>query len=101
MGGFVTLNRPIARVAFSSPDGTPEDAHQVVNRAVVLGADRSFHMDPRFGLTTLAEIASRALSPGINDPGTAIDVIKRLIRILIADLSGQPAPAPQHHTLDG
>jgi uncharacterized membrane protein len=29
----------------------------------------------------LAEIASRALSPGINDPGTAIDVIGTLVRL--------------------
>ncbi|MCZ7940779.1 DUF2254 family protein, partial [Agrobacterium salinitolerans] len=30
----------------------------------------------------LSEIASRALSPAINDPGTAIDVISRAIRVL-------------------
>ena len=30
----------------------------------------------------LSEIASRALSPGINDPGTAIDVIGRAVRVL-------------------
>ena len=31
--------------------------------------------DPRFGLIALTEIASKALSPGINDPGTAIQII--------------------------
>jgi uncharacterized membrane protein len=30
----------------------------------------------------LAEIASRALSPAVNDPGTAIDVIGRAVRLL-------------------
>lgn len=43
---------------------------------------RSFDQDPRFGAAVLAEIASRALSPAVNDPGTAIDVISRTIRIL-------------------
>lgn len=43
---------------------------------------RSFDQDPRFGLIVLAEIASRALSPAVNDPGTAIDVIGRLLRLL-------------------
>ncbi|MEQ8495440.1 MAG: DUF2254 domain-containing protein [Gammaproteobacteria bacterium] len=43
---------------------------------------RSFEQDPRFGLVVLAEIAARALSPGVNDPGTAIDVLGRLVRIL-------------------
>jgi uncharacterized membrane protein len=37
--------------------------------------------DPRFGLSVLTEIASRALSPAVNDPGTAIDVIGRGVRI--------------------
>ena len=32
--------------------------------------------------SVLTEIASRALSPGINDPGTAIDVIGRAVRLL-------------------
>ncbi|MFK7868600.1 MAG: DUF2254 domain-containing protein [Roseobacter sp.] len=45
---------------------------------------RNFDQDPRFGLTVLSEIASRALSPAVNDPGTAIDVIGRLLRVLSA-----------------
>lgn len=43
---------------------------------------RSFDQDPRFGASVLSEITSRALSPGINDSGTAIDLIGRAIRIL-------------------
>ncbi len=43
---------------------------------------RNFDQDPRFGLIVLSEIASRALSPSVNDPGTAIDVIGRLLRAL-------------------
>lgn len=50
--------------------------------AVTIGNERSFDQDPRFGLCVLAEIASRALSPGTNDPGTAIDVIGRAVRVL-------------------
>ena len=37
---------------------------------------------PVFGLCVLAENASRALSPAVNDPGTAIDVIGRGVRLL-------------------
>ena len=43
---------------------------------------RSFDQDPRFGLIVLSEIASRALSPAVNDPGTAIDVIGTIVRVL-------------------
>ncbi|MBM9592998.1 DUF2254 domain-containing protein [Roseitranquillus sediminis] len=52
--------------------------------AFTLGSKREFDQDPRFGVIVLSEIAQRALSPGINDPGTAIDVIGRLVRVLQA-----------------
>ncbi|MNI10924.1 hypothetical protein D3C73_640520 [compost metagenome] len=45
---------------------------------------RSFDQDPRFGASVLTEIASRALSPAVNDPGTAIDVLSRTLRVLVA-----------------
>lgn len=40
-----------------------------------------FEEDPRFGLVTMSEIASRALSPAVDDPGTAIDIIGRFVRL--------------------
>ncbi|MGV8927102.1 MAG: DUF2254 domain-containing protein [Ewingella sp.] len=51
-------------------------------RAFTISAERSFDQDPRFGFCVLSEIASRALSPAVNDPGTAIDVIGRAVRLL-------------------
>lgn len=51
-------------------------------QAFTISNDRTFDQDPRFGITVLSEIAQRALSPGINDPGTAIDVIGRQARLL-------------------
>ena len=50
--------------------------------AFTIGDARSYEQDPRFGLIVLAEVASRALSPGVNDPGTAIDVIGTAVRLL-------------------
>lgn len=50
--------------------------------AFTLGPARHFEQDPRFGLQVLAEVASRALSPAVNDPGTAIDVLGRAVRLL-------------------
>jgi uncharacterized membrane protein len=47
-----------------------------------LGDERTIEQDARFGMVILSEVACRALSPGVNDPGTAIDVIHRLERIL-------------------
>ena len=59
-----------------------DDALRQLRAAFSIGAERSFDQDPRFGLIVISEIASRALSPAVNDPGTAISVVGRLVRIL-------------------
>lgn len=51
--------------------------------------DRSFTQDPRFGLVVLSEIASRALSPAVNDPGTAIAVLGSAVRVFSAYIEGR------------
>lgn len=58
-----------------------ERQEERVRAAFTIADTRSFDQDPRFGAVVLAEIASRALSPAINDPGTAIDVIGRCERV--------------------
>lgn len=77
-GIFADRIRPLAHVhgAFG------EEEFGAVRSAFAVGSDRSFEQDPRFGLCVLSEIASRALSPAVNDPGTAIDVLGRAERIL-------------------
>ncbi|HSF99182.1 MAG TPA: DUF2254 domain-containing protein [Ornithinibacter sp.] len=47
-----------------------------------LGKERSMPQDPEFGVRQLVDIAERALSPGINDPTTAGQVLDELHRIL-------------------
>jgi len=44
---------------------------------------RSFDQDPRLGLIALSEIASRALAPTTNDPGTGIEVLNALLRVFL------------------
>lgn len=55
-----------------------------VRAAFVIADERIFDDDPRFGLVVLSEVASRALSPAINDPGTAIDIIGTFVRLFSA-----------------
>lgn len=50
--------------------------------AFTLDDERDFEDDPGHGISVLNEIALRALSPAVNDPGTAIDVIGRLAKLL-------------------
>lgn len=58
------------------------DEEHTIHSAFSISDDRAFDQDPRYGLTVLSEIASRALSPAMNDPGTAIDVICTAVRLL-------------------
>lgn len=91
-GAFVARGTALLRVTGCSPDA---DMRRALVAAVTLGRERTFDEDPRFGLIVLAEIASRALSPAVNDPGTAIDVIGRVVRLLAApqdDTGGNPPP---------
>ncbi len=86
IGSFVSINDTLARVrprGTAVPDAQDyEDIEAAVEANVVLGDVRTYDQDPRFGLLVMGEIASKALSSGINDPGTAIDVITRVGRIL-------------------
>ena len=47
-----------------------------------VSAHRTFDSDARLGLIALSEVASKALSPGINDPGTAIGSLRAIERVL-------------------
>lgn len=79
-GNFVDALKPLAAVRGADAKALEES----VRAAFAVGPHRTFEQDPRFGLCVLAEIASRALSPAVNDPGTAIDVIGRGVRLLAA-----------------
>lgn len=59
-------------------------------RAFDIGDVRTFEQDPTLGLTILAETGQRALSPGINDPGTAIEVLGRIERLLWEEVPNEP-----------
>lgn len=79
-GTFVHPGVVLARMA--SPSAEPDETEAVLNRAFAIATTRTFEQDPRFGILALTEIASRALSPAVNDPGTAIDILGRQLRIL-------------------
>jgi uncharacterized membrane protein len=76
-GTFATAARPLAYVK-----GDEADADVArVRDAFVVDGERTYDEDPRFGFIVLSEIASRALSPAVNDSGTAIDIIGTFVRL--------------------
>ncbi|TKI04683.1 DUF2254 domain-containing protein [Martelella alba] len=92
-GTFVYPHVPVARFRAAGDDEDNALIAQSLSTAFSLGDERSFEQDPRFGLAVMTEIASRALSPAVNDSGTALDVIGRTTRLLFLWGEGYDTPA--------
>lgn len=94
-GTFVAPGRPLAYIN-TSGSGSDNDR---VAASFEIGAHRIFDDDPRFGLVVLSEIAGRALSPAVNDPGTAIVIIGTLVRLFALwsePVTNADSPAPKY-----
>jgi uncharacterized membrane protein len=64
-------------------EAPPAPDAEKIRDCFVLGPVRSYDQDPRFGLIVLSEVALRALSPAVNDPGTAISVMVSLTTLVV------------------
>ena len=94
-GAFCTPDRAVALIEQTNGSNhLSDESLQVIAQCFSLANNRTFDQDPRFGLVVLCEIASRALSPAVNDPGTAIHVIGSFVRLFhrwaVASKVGQP-----------
>lgn len=70
-GDFVHRDLPLAEVSGAAPETIAES----VRPCFTLGPSRTPEQDPQFLIDELVEIGLRALSPGINDPFTAITAL--------------------------
>ena len=86
-GTLVHPNRPLLRIV---GDASSDPVRKALANAFTSERHRRFDHDPRLGVIALGEIAGRALAPANNDPGTAIEVVNALFRVL----SLLPADAP-------
>jgi uncharacterized membrane protein len=77
-GDYVIEGEAIGHAA-----GLDDATLPAIGAHLTIGAHRTFEQDAGYGLMVLSETAARALSPGINDPGTAIAVICRLEKLLL------------------
>ena len=74
-GDYVQPGSPVAEF---SPAEHAEAAEKAVAGAFSLGTRQAATQDLEFAVRQLVEVAVRALSPGINDPFTAMAVLDRL-----------------------
>ena len=98
IGSFAFPGKPLASVwPVEAADEAVADA---IREAFVLGLERTPEQDVEFGLVEISDIAVKALSPGINDPTTAMHCIDRLTELLAA-LGARRHPALRRRSPDG
>lgn len=79
-GAFLAAGVPMA--TFWPRPARPAVCARAIQAAVVLGPERTMQQDIDFGFRQLTDIALRALSPAVNDPTTAVEVVLRVASIM-------------------
>jgi uncharacterized membrane protein len=95
VGEHVIVDTPIAWAWATTDRTSPLSAEAAqslavgLNRGVRLGFERTAEQDVAFGVRQLADIASKALSPAVNDPYTAVQAVDHL-SVILAALATRP-----------
>jgi uncharacterized membrane protein len=93
-GEFIVAGTELARV-WQNRSGASEIADEL-NSHFFLGVQRTEEQDIEFTVDQLVEVAVRALSPGINDPFTAMNSVDRLGAALCR-LASREIPSPYRY----
>jgi uncharacterized membrane protein len=75
VGDFVPVGGAILEVHGATLPGA---VSRRLSGMVALGAERTIEQDPMFAIRVMVDIAVRALSPAVNDPTTAVQVLDYL-----------------------
>jgi uncharacterized membrane protein len=78
IGSYVATGSPLLLIA----DRRPGLDEQRLLHAVTLSDERTIDQDPLYALRLLVDIATRALSPAVNDPTTAVQALDRIEDLL-------------------
>jgi uncharacterized membrane protein len=76
IGDFVSTGASLAEI--HAERTLPKLAERQVSGRFALGIERTIEQDPGFALRILVDVAIRALSPAVNDPTTAVQVLNHL-----------------------
>jgi uncharacterized membrane protein len=95
VGDFVPVGAAILEV-----HGAPLPAFvgERLSNMLALGAERTIEQDPAFAIRVMVDIAIRALSPAVNDPTTAVQVLDYLeetLRLVGATATPPRATSPE------
>ena len=92
-GDFASVDTAIVEVW---PAEAADPCRSALEGAVLVASERDLDQDVGFGLRQLADTALRAVSPGINDPATAVTCIGYLRSILTRLAQRDLPPAVRH-----
>ncbi len=73
------------------PEACTEELVTAVEQGILVGRERTSVQDIEFSIRQMVEVGARALSPGVNDPYTALVTIDRLSRSLAHIMRRRPA----------
>jgi len=76
VGDFIETGDVLFEV-YGNP-GRADAAEHDLRGLVALGLERTIDQDPAFALRVMVDVASKALSPAVNDPTTAVQVLDYL-----------------------
>lgn len=77
-GQFVTDEDTLAKIYYDRNSSLDDNLKEQIGEALDVGERRTEIQDFSFSIQKLVEVALKALSPGINDPNTAIQCIRDL-----------------------
>ena len=79
VGDFLPVGEPLFRLYGAVASGANE---RELRECVAFGIERTMEQDPAFGFRIVVDIASKALSPAINDPTTGVLAVDQLHHLL-------------------
>ncbi|MEO6288565.1 MAG: DUF2254 domain-containing protein [Ginsengibacter sp.] len=85
-GTFVFKDTPIIKLSKNLPDDEVND----LVKTIYLNDNESIDNNFFYGFRQLTEVAVKALSPGINDPGTAIECLRALSKLFLFRIKNFP-----------
>jgi uncharacterized membrane protein len=97
VGDFVMTGTVVADLYGAA---SPKDAQRLRTK-LALGEERTIDQDPAFAIRVMVDIAIRALSPAVNDPTTATQVINHIGALLFGIGGRETGERGEYRDSDG
>lgn len=98
-GSSVIQGTPVGHIwspRATVPSPVSDRLQQAIDRAIRVGYERTAAQDVGYGLRQLTDVAVKALSPGINDPTTAVHALSHISALLCELGDRQLGPVVLH-----